>query len=97
MTLSEIRNFLNDKDILLTRSLGQTFMHDQNQLRKIVALARLAPGDSVIEIGPGLGPLTELLLEVAGHVTAIDTDRRLVKLLEERLGQRDNFTLQHAD
>ena len=70
MTLSEIRNFLNDKDILLTRSLGQTFMHDQNQLRKIVALARLAPGDSVIEIGPGLGPLTELLLEVAGHVTA---------------------------
>ena len=97
MTLSEIRNFLNDKDILLTRSLGQTFMHDQNQLRKIVALARLAPGDSVIEIGPGLGPLTELLLEVAGHVTAIETDRRLVKLLEERLGQRDNFTLQHAD
>ena len=97
MTLSEIRNFLNDKDILLTRSLGQTFMHDQNQLGKIVALARLAPGDSVIEIGPGLGPLTELLLEVAGHVTAIETDRRLVKLLEERLGQRDNFTLQHAD
>jgi len=97
VTLSEIRNFLNDKDILLTRSLGQTFMHDQNQVRKIVALARLAPGDSVIEIGPGLGPLTELLLEVAGHVTAIETDRRLVKLLEERLGQRDNLTLQHAD
>ncbi|MBC8242817.1 MAG: ribosomal RNA small subunit methyltransferase A [Verrucomicrobia bacterium] len=97
MTLSEIRKLLNDKEILLTRSLGQTFMHDQNQLRKIVALARLAPGDSVIEVGPGLGPLTELLLEAAGHVTAIETDRRLVKLLEERLGQRDNFTLQHAD
>jgi len=97
MNLSEIRNLLNDKDIPLTRSLGQTFMHDQNQLRKIVRLARLTPDDSVIEVGPGLGPLTERLLDTARHVTAIETDRRLVKLLEERLGQRDNFILQHAD
>ena len=97
MTLSEIRNILNDEDIMLTKSLGQTFMHDQNQLRKIVALAKLAPDDSVIEIGPGLGPLTGMLLEIVGHVTAIETDRRLIKLLEERLGQRENLTLQHAD
>ena len=82
MTLSEIRNILNDEDIMLTKSLGQTFMHDQNQLRKIVALAKLAQDDSVIEIGPGLGPLTGLLLEAVSHVTAIETDRRLIKLLE---------------
>lgn len=97
MNLSEIRNLLREEDIMLTRSLGQTFMHDQNQLRKIVALAKLAPDDSVIEIGPGLGPLTGMLLEIVGHVTAIETDRRLIKLLEERLGQRENLTLQHAD
>ena len=97
MSLSEIRNILNDEDIMLTKSLGQTFMHDQNQLRKIVALAKLAQDDSVIEIGPGLGPLTGLLLEAVSHVTAIETDRRLIKLLEERLGQRENLTLQHAD
>ena len=97
MNLSEIRKLLNDEDIMLTKSLGQTFMHDQNQLRKIVALAKLAPDDSVIEIGPGLGPLTGMLLEIVGHVTAIETDRRLIKLLEERLGQRENLTLQHAD
>ena len=97
MTLSEIRNILNDEDIMLTKSLGQTFMHDQNQLRKIVALAKLAQDDSVIEIGPGLGPLTGLLLEAVSHVTAIETDRRLIKLLEERLGQRENLTQQHAD
>ena len=97
MTLSEIRNILNDEDIMLTKSLGQTFMHDQNQLRKIVALAKLAQDDSLIEIGPGLGPLTGLLLEAVSHVTAIETDRRLIKLLEERLGQRENLTLQHAD
>ena len=97
MTLSEIRKLLNDEDIMLTKSLGQTFMHDQNQLRKIVALAKLAPDDSVIEIGPGLGPLTELLLEAVGQVTAIETDRRLIKLLEKQFAKRKNLTLQHAD
>jgi 16S rRNA (adenine1518-N6/adenine1519-N6)-dimethyltransferase len=97
MNLSEIRNLLREENILLTRSLGQTFMHDQNQLRKIVGLAKLTAADHVIEIGPGLGSLTGLLLQTAGHVTAIETDRRLVKLLDERLGQRENLTLQHAD
>ena len=97
MNLSEIRNLLREEDIMLTKSLGQTFMHDQNQLRKIVALAKLTAADHVIEIGPGLGSLTGLLLQTAGHVTAIETDRRLVKLLDERFGERGNFTLQHAD
>ena len=97
MNLSEIRNILNDEDILLTKSLGQTFMHDQNQLRKIVGLARLTADEPVIEIGPGLGPLTGLMLQTAGHVTAIETDRRLIKMLKDRFGPRDNFTLQHAD
>ena len=97
MNLSEIRNLLREEDILLTRSLGQTFMHDQNQLHKIVGLAKLTAADHVIEIGPGLGSLTGLLLQTAGHVTAIETDRRLVKLLDERFGERSNFTLQHAD
>ena len=97
MTLSEIRKLLNDEDIMLTKSLGQTFMHDKNQLLKIVALAKLATDDSVIEIGPGLGPLTGLLLEVVGHVTAIETDRRLIKLLEKQFAKRENLSLQHAD
>ena len=97
MNLSEIRNLLREEDIMLTKSLGQTFMHDQNQLCKIVGLAKLTAADHVIEIGPGLGSLTGLLLQTAGHVTAIETDRRLVKLLDERFGERSNFTLQHAD
>ena len=97
MNLTEIRNILNDEDIMLTKSLGQTFMHDQNQLRKIVGLAKLTADEPVIEVGPGLGPLTGLMLQTAGHVTAIETDRRLIKMLKVRFGQRDNFTLQHAD
>ena len=97
MKISEICNLLREEDIQLTKSLGQNFLHDQNQLRKIIDLAELTLADHVIEIGPGLGPLTGLLLQSAGHVTAIETDRRLVKLLEERFGEQGNFKLQHAD
>jgi 16S rRNA (adenine1518-N6/adenine1519-N6)-dimethyltransferase len=70
--------------IRLTKSLGQNFLHDANQLRRIVAAADLKKTDRVLEIGPGLGPLTELLVEEAGEVLAIEKDAKLVKVLEER-------------
>ena len=86
MTLTEMRSLLAARDIQLTRSLGQNFLHDQNQLLKIVEAAELSPKDKVLEIGPGLGPLTELLLEKAGEVLAIEMDARLVDFLCERFG-----------
>src|SRR5476651_718539 len=86
MTLTEIRSLLAKRDIQLTRSLGQNFLHDQNQLRKIVEVAEIKPTDKILEIGPGLGPLTELLLEKAGEVLAIEMDRRLVEFLREQFG-----------
>jgi len=97
MNLSEIRGILLDEDIRLTRSLGQTFLHDETQIRRIVSLAGLSGRERVLEIGPGLGPLTGALLQVAGHVTAIEKDRRLVKLLGERFGHLEHFTLLHDD
>ena len=84
MTLSEIRSLLVKRDIQLTRSLGQNFLHDGNQLRRILDAAEIKPTDKILEIGPGLGPLTELLLEKAGEVLAIEMDARLVELLCER-------------
>jgi 16S rRNA (adenine1518-N6/adenine1519-N6)-dimethyltransferase len=84
MTLTEMRSLLAKRDIQLTRSLGQNFLHDGNQLRRIVDSAGLMPTDKVLEIGPGLGPLTELLLEKAGEVLAIEMDARLVEILCER-------------
>ncbi len=84
MTLSEMRNLLARREIQLTRSLGQNFMHDGNQLRRIVDAAELTKADKVLEIGPGLGPLTELLLKRAGSVLAIEKDARLVEVLRER-------------
>ena len=84
MKLSEMREVLAARGIQLTKSLGQNFLHDANQLRRIVDAAELTPADKVLEIGPGLGPLTELLLAQAGEVLAIETDARLVAVLRER-------------
>src|SRR5690349_8420998 len=84
MKLTEMRELLAKRDIQLTKSLGQNFLHDLNQLRRIVAAAKLTPADKVLEIGPGLGPLTELLLAGAGEVLAIEKDARLVEILRDR-------------
>jgi 16S rRNA (adenine1518-N6/adenine1519-N6)-dimethyltransferase len=84
MKLSEMKKLIAAHELRLTKSLGQNFLHDRNQLLKIVELAELVKGDWVLEIGPGLGPLTELLLERAGKVLAIEKDARLVRLLHER-------------
>jgi 16S rRNA (adenine1518-N6/adenine1519-N6)-dimethyltransferase len=84
MKLSEMRELLATRGIQLTKSLGQNFLHDGNQLRHIIEAAELKKTDKVLEIGPGLGPLTELLLENAGEVLAIEKDLRLVEFLRER-------------
>jgi 16S rRNA (adenine1518-N6/adenine1519-N6)-dimethyltransferase len=78
-----MRELLATRGIQLTKSLGQNFLHDGNQLRRIIAAAELKKTDKVLEIGPGLGPLTELLLENAGEVLAIEKDARLVEFLRE--------------
>jgi 16S rRNA (adenine1518-N6/adenine1519-N6)-dimethyltransferase len=90
MKLSEMRELLSREGIQLTKSLGQNFLHDANQLRRIVGAAELAKSDKVLEIGPGLGPLTERLLAEAGEVLAIEKDARLVELLEKKLAATSN-------
>ena len=84
MKLSEMREVLAARGIQLSKSLGQNFLHDGNQLRRIVEAAELTRQDKVLEIGPGLGPLTEMLLEKAGEVIAIEKDARLAAFLGER-------------
>ena len=97
MKLSEMREILTRRDIQLTKSLGQNFLHDANQLQKIVEAAELSKADKVLEIGPGLGPLTELLLENAGDALAIEMDWRLVEVLQERFASAKNLNLLHDD
>lgn len=79
------------------KSLGQNFLTDPNYIRKIVAAVGAEPGDSVIEIGPGLGALTEALIESGAEITAIELDRDLARLLCERFASSANFRLVEKD
>ncbi len=97
MKLSEMREILTGRGIQLTKSLGQNFLHDQNQLRRIVDAGEVVATDRVLEIGPGLGPLTELLVERAGEVLAIEMDARLVAVLREQWAGVSKLQLLHAD
>jgi 16S rRNA (adenine1518-N6/adenine1519-N6)-dimethyltransferase len=97
MKLNEMRQLLSSNQIQLTKSLGQNFLHDQNQLRRIVDAADLVPADQVLEVGPGLGPLTELLLAKSSKVLAIEKDGRLVELLRGLFKSATNLTLLHDD
>jgi 16S rRNA (adenine1518-N6/adenine1519-N6)-dimethyltransferase len=95
--LSEIKLLLAQRGLKLTKSLGQNFLHDQNQLRRILRAAEVGPADKVLEIGPGLGPLTALLVEQAGVVLAIEKDRRLFDYLAQKFSTVSNLQLIHAD
>jgi 16S rRNA (adenine1518-N6/adenine1519-N6)-dimethyltransferase len=88
-----MRGVLAARGIQLTKSLGQNFLHDANQLQRIVAAAELSKTDKVLEIGPGLGPLTELLLANAGEVLAIEKDARLTAFLREQFNVALAFRL----
>ena len=77
--------------------LGQNFLIDPNIVRKILAVAELHAGDSVLEIGPGRGILTESLCHASGHVTAIEIDPRLgaKRALETLCHEQLHISLPH--
>jgi 16S rRNA (adenine1518-N6/adenine1519-N6)-dimethyltransferase len=96
VTPGEIRQILTSANIKLTKSLGQNFLHDRNQLRRIIEAAELTSDDRVLEIGPGLGALTQPLLQKA-PVLAIEKDKRLYDILRQRLADEPRLTLIQAD
>ncbi len=96
MTLSEIQRVLAECETQPTRSLGQNFLHDQNLARWIVDSLDLQPGDHVIEIGPGLGALTEYLAAREIRLTLIEKDARLVGHLRARFEDARTVVL-HMD
>jgi 16S rRNA (adenine1518-N6/adenine1519-N6)-dimethyltransferase len=97
MKLSNMKSILSERKLMLTKSLGQNFLHDANQLHRIAAAAELSKADKVLEIGPGLGPLTELLLAQSNQVLAIEKDNRLYDILKERFANTNSIELVHAD
>ena len=84
MKLSDIRKTLQEIHVSPVKTLGQNFLHDQNLARWIVDQAHVTSDDYVLEIGPGLGALTQLLLEKGARVLAIEKDMRLANFLRDR-------------
>ena len=78
---AEIRALAAELDVTPTKKLGQNFVVDANTVRKIVQVARVEPGDRVVEVGPGLGSLTLAILETGASVTAVEIDHRLAERL----------------
>jgi 16S rRNA (adenine1518-N6/adenine1519-N6)-dimethyltransferase len=97
MTLTETRAAIERLQLRPSRALGQNFLVDQNIARLIVTAAGLRATDTVLEIGPGLGALTELLLERVNRVVAVEKDARLATFLRERFGRREKLQLVHGD
>lgn len=87
-TLTEIRALLAARGLSPRHRLGQNFLHDHNQIRKLLDAAGVRAGDLVLEIGPGTGTLTESLLEQGADVVVCELDAGLAALVRERLGDR---------
>ncbi|SDC54916.1 MULTISPECIES: 16S rRNA (adenine(1518)-N(6)/adenine(1519)-N(6))-dimethyltransferase RsmA [unclassified Candidatus Frackibacter] len=96
-TPSKTKQILRQNEIRLKKSLGQNFLVDYNIIDKIAAGADLNKGDYVIEIGPGIGSLTQKLAEEAEEVWAIELDERLISILKDNLNAYDNINYIHAD
>ena len=79
------------------KSLGQNFLKDPHYLTKIADAAQIAPTDQVLEIGPGLGHLTEVLAKRAQRVLALELDTRLIPVLEREFSGQDHVSIVHAD
>lgn len=77
-----IREFLDDHGLGPRRDLGQNFVADPNTVRRIAELARVGPGDHVVEVGAGLGSLTLALAETGADVTAVEVDAGIVPVLQ---------------
>ncbi|MDR9868185.1 16S rRNA (adenine(1518)-N(6)/adenine(1519)-N(6))-dimethyltransferase RsmA [Lactococcus cremoris] len=101
--IDRISNIIRTQDILrrhdfnFKKKFGQNFLTDHNILTKITETADLSKEVNVIEIGPGIGSLTQYLLEEAAEVMAFEIDKSLIPILEETMAPYDNFTLVSAD
>lgn len=79
------------------KKFGQNFLIDNNILDKIIESAKITQEDCVLEIGPGIGTMTQRLAEAAGEVVAVEIDRNLIPILAETLAEYDNVTVINED
>ena len=95
--LEETKFILKKYGIKADKSLGQNFLIDENVVDEIIYSANISKEDVIIEIGPGLGTLTNKLLEKAGKVIAVELDKRMIEILTDRFKLYNNFKLINDD
>lgn len=88
---------IKDRGFSFKKKFGQNFLIDERVLTKIINGAGITAADEVLEIGPGIGTLTQALCEAAGRVRAVEIDRELIPILEETLSDYDNVDIINAD
>lgn len=95
--LEETKFILKKYGIKADKSLGQNFLIDENVVDEIIYSANISKEDVIIEIGPGLGTLTNKLLEKAGKVIAVELDKRMINILNDRFSTNERFELINND
>ncbi|MGL6173636.1 MAG: 16S rRNA (adenine(1518)-N(6)/adenine(1519)-N(6))-dimethyltransferase RsmA [Cellulosilyticaceae bacterium] len=88
---------LNKYPFVFQKKFGQNFLIDPHVLDKIIRASNITKEDCVLEIGPGIGSVTQALIENAGKVISIEIDNQLIPILTEQFGECDNFKLVHND
>ncbi|MBQ7705296.1 MAG: 16S rRNA (adenine(1518)-N(6)/adenine(1519)-N(6))-dimethyltransferase RsmA [Selenomonadaceae bacterium] len=95
--IAATRHILKTFNLRASKKLGQNFLIDSSVVQKIVDAAEISAGDEVLEIGPGIGTLTQGLLEAGAKVTAVELDKKLPAVLEKTLAGYENFKLIQGD
>ena len=88
---------LKKYDFAFSKRFGQNFLIDAHVLQKIVSAAGVTKDDNVVEVGPGIGTMTEALSHAAGHVYSVEIDDKLIPILKDTLSECDNVTIIHND
>lgn len=93
--IATIKSLLASRGLRPKHRFGQNFLHDPGAMRAILQAAAVRPGESILEVGPGTGTLTECLLDAGARVVACELDRDMAAIIRERLGSR--LTLVESD
>jgi len=97
LTPGRVRELLATHALNPSKALGQHYLADPNTARKVARLGAAGPGETVLEVGPGLGSLTLALREAGAEVVAVETDARLLPALAEVLGDDPGVRVEVAD
>ena len=97
LTIAEIKQVLKEGRLLISKYRGQSFLVDPHLQKKIIQALNINSTDEIIEIGPGLGALTEDLASRANKVIAVEKDRGMVRVLEQSLSKYSNLKIINQD